>query len=354
MLKLRKYMSSVTIRDSAKALNIAPSTVSSCLNGNTAKRRISQKRIDEVRKKADEMGYIPNMLASRIFKRNHKKYFGIIIKHDTAMSSTQSILNYILSDFNNRNNCDYAILYASTDDLSETLKNGAGLGIRDFIILSYLRGDDLKQINFDKLPDINIYATNYYFDNSDYENKVISYKIGFARDEYYQKLKSFLEKSSYGPVTMVQALEKGQKIPDNPEDIYYQVSEIKNLFKFGYDSLAPEILKKIKSGRCRTLLLRNDSLAIGVMEYLLQHDVKIPEEVAIIGFNNEPFSAYAKIPLSSISLPMQENVKELIEYILRGEKLEKSVKKQPTLILRKTTPSTWDWSNFNEKILSED
>ena len=53
-------MSSVTIRDIAKALNIAPSTVSSCLNGDTEKRRISQKRIDEVRKKADEMGYIPN------------------------------------------------------------------------------------------------------------------------------------------------------------------------------------------------------------------------------------------------------------------------------------------------------
>ena len=140
------------------------------------------------------------------------------------MSSTLSILNYILSDFNNRSNCDYAILYASSD-LFETLKNGAGLGIRDFIILSYLRGEDLKHINFDKLPEINIYATNYYFDHSDYNHKVIVHKIGFARDEYYQKLKSFLEKSSYGPVTVVQALEKGQKIPDAPDNIFYQVAK---------------------------------------------------------------------------------------------------------------------------------
>jgi DNA-binding LacI/PurR family transcriptional regulator len=206
-------MSSVTIKDIAKALNIAPSTVSSCLNGDTEKRRISPKRVEEVRKKADEMGYIPNILASRIFKRNQKKYFGIIVRNDTAMSSIQSILNYILSDFNNRNDCDHAILYASGDNLFETLKNGVGLGIKDFIVLGYIRGADLKQINFEKLPKINIYAANYYFDTSDYDNSFVAHKIGFAREEYYRELKLFLEKSNYGPVTMVQALEYGQKIP---------------------------------------------------------------------------------------------------------------------------------------------
>ena len=163
------------------------------------------------------MGYTPNMLTIRIFKHNHKKYFGIIIKHDTAMNSIPSILNYILSEFNDKKNCGYAILYASSGDQFKTLKNGAGLEIRDFIVLSYLHGKDMKQINFDKLPEINIYATNYYFDNSDYEHKVISYKIEFSRDYYYKQLKSFLEKSSYSPVSMVQALENGLKIPTNPD-----------------------------------------------------------------------------------------------------------------------------------------
>ncbi len=346
-------MSNVTIRDIAKALNIAPSTVSSCLNGDTAKRRISQKRIEEVRKKADEMGYIPNMLASRIFKRNRKKYFGLVIKNDTAMNSIPSILNDIISDFNSQSDCDYAILYSSSDNLFDTIKNGVGLGIKDFIILGYLRGEDFKKINFSKLPEINIYAANYYFDDSDCEIDIIAHKIGFARDEYYQKLKAFLEKSSYGPVTMVQALEKGQKTPKNLDDVYYQVSAIKNLFRFGYESLAPEILKKIQNGKCRTLLLRNDSLAIGVMEYLLEKGIKIPDDVAIIGFNNAPFSAYAKVPLSSISLPLQENVQELLSDILQGRKIKKSIKKQPTLILRKSTPREWDWSQFDEKIIFE-
>jgi DNA-binding LacI/PurR family transcriptional regulator len=153
---------------------------------------------------------------------------------------------------------------------------------------------------------------------------------------------------------MVQALEKGQKTPDNPEDIFYQVSEIKNLFEFGYEALAPEILKRIRNDQCRTLLLRNDSLAIGVMEYLLEQGVKIPDDVAIIGFNNAPFSAYAKVPLSSISLPLQENVQELLEDILLERKTKKSIKKQPTLILRKSTPADWDWKNFGEKIIFED
>lgn len=338
-------MSNVTIRDIAKALNIAPSTVSSCLNGDTS-RRISPARIEEVRKKAEEMGYIPNRLASRIFRRNNRKYLGIIVKNDSSMTSSQSLLNYLLEELNQRNKCDFSILYASGNRLKEAVTNGVGLGIQDFIIIGYLRGNDLKEIDFSKLPEVRLYAANYYFDSSDYHNPALLKKIGFNRDRYYEKLKLFLEKSSYGPVIMTNALEAGQNIPEVKDTICYQVSEIKNLFSFGYEKIGPEVLKKFKQKQCRTLLLRNDSLAVGVMEYLLEKNIKIPQDIAIIGFNNAPFAPYAKVSLSSISLSLEKNAAKLLDHILDQSPLPDVIDQQPALILRDSVPADWDFSSF--------
>ena len=338
-------MSNVTIRDIAKALNVAPSTVSSCLSGNAA-RRISQKRIEQVRRKAEEMGYIPNILASRIFRRNNKKYLGIIVKNDTSINSTQPVLNHIVNSLSLRKDCDFSILYSQADNLQTTIRNGVGLGITDFIIIGYLRGTDLKKINFDKLPPLHIFAANYYFDSGDFPAPSVFKKIGFARDAYYHNLKGFLEKSGYGPVVIVQALEEGQSIPDDSETVFYEISDIKNVFRFGYE-IAPQVLKLIRQGKCRTLLLRNDDIAIGVMEYLLENGVKIPEDVAIIGFNNTPFADYAKIPLSSVALSVQENADILIKHILEKEELADTTYRQPTLVLRKSTPADWNWTDFD-------
>lgn len=344
-------MNSVTIRDIAKALNIAPSTVSSCLSGNSS-RRISQKRIEEVRSKAEEMGYIPNMLASRIFRRNNKKYLGIIVKNDTSINSTQSALNSIVTSLSQRQDCDFSILYAPADNLQTTIRNGVGMGITDFIVIGYLRGTDLKKINFKKLPPLRLYAANYYFDSEDYPMPSVFKKIGFARDSYYHELKDFLEKSGCGPVAMVQALEEGQKLPDDSDTVFYEVSDIKNVFRFGYE-IAPKVLEFIRRSKCRTLFLRNDDIAVGVMEYLLEQGVKIPEEVAIIGFNNTPFAPYAKVPLTSVALSVQENADKIIRHILENEELADTNHIKPTLVLRKSTPSDWDWSKFKGKISKE-
>ena len=191
-----------------------------------------------------------------------------------------------------------------------------------------------------------LYAANYYFDSSDYHNPALLKKIGFNRDRYYEKLKLFLEKSSYGPVIMTNALEAGQNIPEVKDTICYQVSEIKNLFSFGYEKIGPEVLKKFKQKQCRTLLLRNDSLAVGVMEYLLEKNIKIPQDIAIIGFNNAPFAPYAKVSLSSISLSLEKNAAKLLDHILDQSPLPDVIDQQPALILRDSVPADWDFSSF--------
>ena len=330
---------SVTIRDIANALKIDPSTVSSCLSGNSKKRRISDKLTAEVQAKAAEMGYIPNRLAGRIFGRNHRKNIAVVFKNDTAGSRNLPVLEYAIRFLGERTDCDFSVFYSKTSDLREALRGGIGSGLRDFLVIGYMRGCDFAKCGLEKLPPIRIYASDYYFDGSDREFPSVVCKVGFNREAFYRDLQDRYEKAGMGPVKLIYALEPGQGKPAEKDAITYRVQGIEDLFLFGKETIAPQVIELVKSGKCRTLLLRNDAMAIGVMEELLAHKIRIPEDLALVGFNNAPFSAYAKVPLTTIALPQRDNIEMILRHFLEDVPLDPVIRTKPELIVRASAPS---------------
>jgi len=85
-----------------------------------------------------------------------------------------------------------------------------------------------------------------------------------------------------------------------------------------------------------------DSVAIGLMHYMKQDGLKIPEDIAIVGYDNLEFSAYCDPPLTTISQPgylMGQGAAELIlEQLKDKAKLQEKIPcYTPELIVRKTT-----------------
>lgn len=79
-----------TIYDIAKAAGSSPSTVSAVLNGSWSNRRISESKVAEIRKMADELGYSTNMQA-RGLRRARSGLVGMIIPlHDNRFFSSLS------------------------------------------------------------------------------------------------------------------------------------------------------------------------------------------------------------------------------------------------------------------------
>lgn len=330
---------SVTIRDIAEALKIDPSTVSSCLSGNGKKRRISEKLSAKVQAKAAEMGYIPNRLAGRIFGRNSRKNIAVVFKKDTAGSRNIPALEYAIRFLGERTDCDFSVFYSKTSDLRDSLRSGIGSGIRDFLVIGYMRGCDFADCGLEKLPPIRIYASDYYFDESDREFPSVVCKIGFNREAFYRQLCERYEKAGMGPVKLVHALEPGQKKPEEKDAITYHVQEIEDLFLFGKETIAPQVIELVKSGKCRTLLLRNDAVAVGVMEEVLANGIRIPEDLALAGFNNAPFSAYAKVPLTTVAFPQRKNIEMILLHLLEDAPLAPVIETRPELIVRASAPA---------------
>ncbi|MFT7053110.1 MAG: DNA-binding LacI/PurR family transcriptional regulator, partial [Psychromonas sp.] len=48
----------------------------------------------------------------------------------------------------------------------------------------------------------------------------------------------------------------------------------------------------------------NDDMAVGAMRALHEAGLKIPDDVSVIGIDNDPLSAYLNPPLASIELPI--------------------------------------------------
>lgn len=85
----------------------------------------------------------------------------------------------------------------------------------------------------------------------------------------------------------------------------------------------------------------NDVLALGmIQEISAQGTLRIPEDIAIIGYDDIEFAESAFVPLSSIRQPTDQMGAQAVELLLRfaeGDPTQTEVSFQPELIIREST-----------------
>ena len=87
----------------------------------------------------------------------------------------------------------------------------------------------------------------------------------------------------------------------------------------------------------------NDSLALGVLRYCAKHGLRVPEDVAIVGFDNIEFGEFAVTPISTINYDVASVTKLAIERMLEligvaGELPEARVTQvEPELVVRESS-----------------
>lgn len=60
----------------------------------------------------------------------------------------------------------------------------------------------------------------------------------------------------------------------------------------------------------------SDEVALGLMDFMTAHQIDIPNQIAIMGYDNQPISSLLKIPLSTVNQPVNDIGKQLINYLL--------------------------------------
>ncbi len=104
----------------------------------------------------------------------------------------------------------------------------------------------------------------------------------------------------------------------------------------GYDAMN----RLIESGNIpRAVICAYDYMAIGSMRCALDHGLKIPEDIAIVGINNIPECEYLNPPLASIDSGSDQlciNAVETVVGLLEGTEPNLTEPTEPKFILRKS------------------
>ena len=108
---------------------------------------------------------------------------------------------------------------------------------------------------------------------------------------------------------------------------------------------ADELVALPPSTRPTGVFCANDLAAIGLLQGLLTQGLKVPDEVAIIGYDDIEFASYAAVPLSSMAQPRRELGETAVALLLRELKdrdaghphPHRTVRFSPTLVARAST-----------------
>ena len=85
----------------------------------------------------------------------------------------------------------------------------------------------------------------------------------------------------------------------------------------------------------------NDLIAIGVQQYLLEHDYRVPDEIGVVGFDDISLAGLPQIQMTTIAQPrilMGRTAAEILLDSIEGREIEqKHIILEPELVIRRST-----------------
>ena len=107
------------------------------------------------------------------------------------------------------------------------------------------------------------------------------------------------------------------------------------------EHVADKIIKLPVNCRPKIVFSNSDEVASGILKKLQQHRLKIPQDIAIIGFDNQPYSEILSVPLTTIEQPIHglgNEALHLIHSLIKNEQYEVDYQKlEMKLLVRDST-----------------
>jgi len=325
--------SEVTIHDIAAILNIDSSTVSRALNDSP---RVAKKTKAKILKKAAELGYQRNHLASNLRKsktftlgvivpRISRHFFSsaiagieetafkagytvIICQSLESLEREQSIVKTLLA-----NRVDGVLISISME--TKNYNHLLGLKQRNIPYVFFDRHCNIKENSNVVIYDFDaaFKATQHLIDQ---KSKTIAHFSGPQNLEIYKNrfegYKNALKKNN---ITFKEELVFTSSLMENDG-----VENVEKMMNLPY---------KIDG-----LFCANDVVAIGAIKYLKEINIKIPKDIAIVGFSNESISSVIEPALSTINQSGFEIGETATKLLLDKIESKKNQQNHKTIIVK--------------------
>ncbi|WP_046173606.1 LacI family DNA-binding transcriptional regulator [Domibacillus indicus] len=327
-----------SIDEIAKLCNVSKTTVSRVLNNHPY---VSKEKREQILKVIKELDYTPSSLARSLrTSKTHTiavsvpsidhPFFAQLIKGISHEALTYSYKSLIFQTFYNQ---------AVELELMELLRNkevdGIILGALENeweLIEPFLKYGPILLCN-EYHPSADIPIIGY--DEFEAASKAVSYliekghqKIGFCYDHSYSEAQR-QRKAGYRKALLA------HKLPHKKEWLFGKAFDIEDGFRIFNE------IYKLKE-KPTALFTGSDQVAAGIIKKAVSSGYKIPEDLAVIGYDNQLICQVSAPAITTIDIPImelgQQAARILIQSIKQQAELKREVVRLATkLIIREST-----------------
>ncbi|QSB28832.1 LacI family DNA-binding transcriptional regulator [Flavobacterium sp. CLA17] len=330
-----------TIKDIAEVLGLTPSAVSKALNNHP---RISEKTKIAVKEIAMQLDYQPNYLSSAL-RKGKSNLVGVIIPRvnshffSSVVENIEKVLN--LNGYNiimTQSNELYAkecqeidtLLKIQVDGIIASMANETTdleyyqkIKSKGTELVLFDRGEEELNVDYVGIDDYK--SSHMVIDHLVSQNcKRIAHIAGFKHIRIYKErirgYKDALKKSNL-EIRENWIIESNLRVEDGRR-IMQQLLDF------------PE--------RPDAVYVAGDIAALGALQVLLENKIKVPEEIALIGFSDEPFTSLTQPSISTVNQHSDQIGKLAAEAFLERmnnpkKKTFKRIILEPELIIRQSS-----------------
>ncbi|HEY8345445.1 MAG TPA: LacI family DNA-binding transcriptional regulator [Bacillota bacterium] len=327
----------VTIKDIAKKVGVSPSVVSRALNNKYGVKAETRERIVRT---AQEMGYHPNILAQGLVTRKTNT-IGVVMADISEPFFSQLIkgMNLVADE------TGYTLIYYNSYEslversaVEHMIKAQRVAGL--IIVGSSIKEDKYLSSRTWEVPLVLVERrltaprlNCIWVDSIAGAYKATRYLI----DQGHRRIAHIC-----GTLDFQVALDRleGYKRALADAGLPYEEELVASghfVWQDGYTA-TKEILKQ--TPRCTAVFAGNDTMAYGALQAIAESGLKVPRDIAVVGFDDLEFSLLTNPPLTTVRQPRMEMGKKAVSIlvsILAG-KTEEGVKISftPELILRRS------------------
>lgn len=338
--------SAVTIRDIATTCGFSPSTVAAVL-GDKPHCYVSKESRATIKETAERLGYTPN-LAAKILRRLPTQTIGFI----TGIGEASAPLLQTITGLARRR-YGYTILVINhlglrREETKILLTDFLNRGLDGMIVSSFAPLEEIRGIVGDRVPFCFLNRSGRGLECvSRDEPDVLGIDIeygGYAQTSHLVRLGH--RKIAYvgDPLSNKQKVEGfARALKENG----LEMSDA-NVFSTRDSAMAMAVGQTLIEKRFTAVVASNDLIALATIEDLRKHGVRVPEDFAVIGYDNTPFCEFIRPRLSSISVPFERLGEAVVDSIVR--KIQEPVEIpfqlfRPELVVRESCGATLNERN---------
>jgi LacI family transcriptional regulator len=327
-----------TIKEIAKIANVSAMTVSRALNNNPRVREKTRKKIQTI---AKQLGYRPNRIARSLVSKRSQ-----LISLIVADIANQYFSELARGIEDKAREYGYNVIFCSTDNDSETLKTYVRLmmevGVDGFILAAVrLKEPIVEELADQHFPVVLVNrelkekkANSVVIDNHAGAYLVVEHLINCG----YEKIGIIT-----GDLNLSTGIERFEGYRKALRDYgipFHEDYSSQGPFTQAHGCRAATKMLSRKN-RPEAIFAASDNIALGVMDAAGSLGLRIPEDLAVVGFDDTEFSSNAKINLTTVSQKKYEmgaiGVQMLLDLINgQAHGAVNNIVLEPELIIRKS------------------